>query len=117
MNTDRTRTRVGIAAIDTSLSSIFRAVICVYLCSSVVPAFAAPSAPASQTIADADGKSLGCMTCHTATDRHTMHQNPGVILGCTDCHGGDAAVTRAEATKREDPAYVALMRRAHVLPR
>ena len=32
------------------------------------------------------------MSCHTATDQHTMHSNPGVILGCTDCHGGDPSI-------------------------
>ena len=46
-------------------------------------------------------KSLGCMSCHTATDRHTMHQNPGVILGCADCHGGDPKVTVAQAISPE----------------
>src|SRR4051812_43497063 len=48
-----------------------------------------PPAPAQQTVEEAHAKSRGCMTCHTTTDRHTMHQNPGVVLGCTDCHGGD----------------------------
>ncbi|MBT8115353.1 MAG: hypothetical protein KJP04_08230, partial [Arenicella sp.] len=52
-----------------------------------------PPAPASQTQVSADSKSSGCLTCHTATDQHTMHSNPGVILGCTDCHGGDATIT------------------------
>jgi LVIVD repeat len=56
------------------------------------------------------------MSCHTTTDRHTMHQNPGVILGCTDCHGGNASI-EARGEKREAKEYVALMRQAHVLPR
>ena len=51
-----------------------------------------PPAPKAQSQAEADGKSDGCMTCHTSTDRHTMHSNPGVILGCTDCHGGNSQV-------------------------
>ena len=51
-----------------------------------------PPAPKSQTQAEADLKSGGCVTCHTSTDRHTMHSNPGVILGCADCHGGNAKV-------------------------
>src|SRR3954462_3068469 len=84
----------------------------------VVQAFAStPPAPASQTVAQADAKSAGCMSCHIATDRHTMHQNPGVVLGCTDCHGGDARATKPQAAKREDAAYVAALRSAHVLPR
>ena len=73
-------------------------------------------APASQTVEQAQAKSFGCLSCHTATDRATMHQNPGVVLGCTDCHGGDAAV-RAAGEKRGSPEYLALMRHAHVLPR
>jgi hypothetical protein len=76
-----------------------------------------PHAPAKQTVQEAEAKSAGCMSCHTATDRATMHQNPGVVLGCTDCHGGDAKVLRPQGAKREDSAYLATLRRAHVLPR
>jgi hypothetical protein len=76
-----------------------------------------PPAPATQTIADAQKKSAGCISCHTATDQATMHRNPGVILGCTDCHGGDATVHVARGLTRHDPDYIAAMRRAHVLPR
>jgi hypothetical protein len=53
----------------------------------------APDAPAFQTWADADDKSRGCVTCHTESDRKTMHASESVVLGCTDCHGGDASVT------------------------
>ncbi len=56
------------------------------------------------------------MTCHTATDRRTMHQNPGVVLGCTDCHGGNASV-EARGTRREAREYLDLMRQAHVVPK
>ena len=70
----------------------FFRVLCAISVVSVCTAVAAPPAPAAQTVAEADAKSIGCMSCHTATDRHTMHQNPGVILGCTDCHGGDANI-------------------------
>ena len=76
----------------------------------------APPAPAQQTVAQADAKSTGCMSCHTSTDRHTMHQNPGVVLGCTDCHGGDANVAKPDGAKRADSAYVAALRAAHVVP-
>lgn len=51
-----------------------------------------PPAPAAQTRAEAEAKSAGCRTCHTATDTDTMHASPAVILGCTDCHGGDSSV-------------------------
>src|SRR5437868_2139816 len=76
---------------------------------------AAP-APASQTVEEAHAKSIGCLSCHTASDRATMHQNPAVILGCTDCHGGNAKV-EARGVRREAREYVELMRQAHVLPR
>ncbi|MGK0439829.1 MAG: hypothetical protein ACJATK_002793, partial [Paracoccaceae bacterium] len=51
-----------------------------------------PPAPKSQTQSLADTKSEGCVSCHTSSDRHTMHSNPAVVLGCTDCHGGDPSV-------------------------
>ena len=53
---------------------------------------AAPAAPQVQTWEEADRKSAGCVSCHTETDRKTMHTNPAVVLGCADCHGGDASV-------------------------
>jgi hypothetical protein len=80
-------------------------------------AVAAPPAPAAQTLAQAKSKSAGCESCHTTTDRHTMHQNPGVVLGCTDCHGGDAAVAKPQGSTREDASYLAALRHAHVVPR
>jgi len=77
-----------------------------------------PPAPQKQTLAEAEAKTRGCMSCHSATDRHTMHANPGVILGCTDCHGGDAKVEKpAGAEYGKDPAYLAALEKAHVLPR
>jgi hypothetical protein len=94
----------------------FLAFLCVASVSSGVQAIS-PPAPASQTVADADAKSAGCVSCHTATDRHTMHQNPGVILGCTDCHGGDVKVAKPDRARREDAEYLAALRKAHVLPR
>lgn len=75
------------------------------------------SAPASQTQQQADQKSLGCLSCHTATDRHTMHQNPAVVLGCTDCHGGDAGVFRPSQVAAKSNSYQMLQDLAHVLPR
>jgi hypothetical protein len=77
----------------------------------------APPAPERQSVEEAQAKSAGCLSCHVDTDRHTMHQNPGVVLGCADCHGGDARVTLASAVKREDAAYREALSRAHVLPR
>jgi hypothetical protein len=97
---------------------------CLLIAASVFSAFSAlhsfaaqPPAPERQTVAEADAKSKGCMSCHTATDRHTMHQNPGVVLGCADCHGGNAKAVKPDGAKREDPAYRAALREAHVVPR
>jgi hypothetical protein len=52
----------------------------------------APSAPARQSTDEAAAKSVGCISCHTSSGHRSMHENPGVVLGCTDCHGGDASV-------------------------
>ncbi len=51
-----------------------------------------PPAPSFQSWDQADQKSEGCVTCHTATDKKTMHASEAVVLGCTDCHGGDASI-------------------------
>jgi len=77
----------------------------------------APPAPEKQTARDALAKSLGCASCHTATDHTTMHVNTGVILGCTDCHGGDAKVVAPQGVTAKDPAYIGAKQSAHVLPR
>lgn len=77
---------------------------------------AAPAAPAFQDWDAAGGKSAGCVSCHTESDAKTMHRSPAVVLGCTDCHGGNAAVSLAAGLKKGDAAYAALRDRAHVLP-
>ncbi|MDE2085048.1 MAG: hypothetical protein KGI64_09325 [Xanthomonadaceae bacterium] len=88
---------------------------------------AAPPAPAFQTWEQADAKSGGCVSCHTKSDRKTMHPAGAVVLGCTDCHGGDGGVNApagesydadAQHDKRDwSAAYQAAMDKAHVLPR
>lgn len=80
----------------------------------------APAAPKSQPESEAKRKSDGCMSCHTATDSHTMHVNPAVVLGCTDCHGGNAEVSVSSElakTGYSKPAYREAMDQAHILPR
>ena len=77
-------------------------------------------APEKQTLGEASAKSFGCLSCHTATDRHTMHANPAVVLGCTDCHGGNAAIEKAAGSEYDGAGakdYLAAMDRAHVMPR
>jgi len=78
----------------------------------------APPAPERQTVAMANAKSDGCRTCHTASDHSTMHANPAVILGCTDCHGGDAKVRKPDGVDDYgNPDYRAALEAGHVLPR
>ena len=56
-----------------------------------------------QTQAEADAKSIGCLQCHQGVEpMHKAEQN--VVLGCTDCHGGNAA----GGLKKEQ---------AHILPK
>src|SRR5258708_4427131 len=57
-----------------------------------------------QTLAEAHAKSAGCLECHQGIDEHTMHASPNVVLGCTDCHGGN-------------PTPGLTQRKAHVPPR
>lgn len=77
----------------------------------------APPAPQTQTSDEVAAKSKGCRSCHLATDQPTMHETPAVMLGCVDCHGGDASVIGNPQLGFKDPAYVAARDRAHVLPR
>ena len=42
-----------------------------------------------QTQAEASTKSIGCLQCHQGVE--PMHKSENVMLGCTDCHGGNAA--------------------------
>ncbi len=75
-----------------------------------------PPAPAFQTQALAEEKSAGCMSCHTDTDSKNMHSNSAVVLGCTDCHGGNANVKIDPGMTRKTDGYFAKMEDAHVLP-
>src|ERR1700735_2711398 len=57
------------------------------------------------------------MSCHTTTDSLTMHTSPGVILGCADCHGGNAAAALPPGTPPDSPEYRRVLDAAHVHPR
>ena len=59
----------------------------------------------NRTPDEAAARSAGCLSCHRGIE--DIH-NGAVILGCTDCHGGDPAAFGP------DPAA---KRRAHVQPR
>lgn len=75
-----------------------------------------PPAPARQSPAEAEAKSAGCLSCHSGTDAASMHLNPGVVLGCTDCHGGDATVHAEAPLAPGSEAYLAAQEAAHVQP-
>ncbi len=77
---------------------------------------AAP-APRTQDWDEAEAKSAGCQSCHTESDAHTMHRSPAVILGCTDCHGGNPRIRGDASLPHDNPTYVAARDQAHVLPR
>ncbi len=72
---------------------------------------------AGETAEEASAKSAGCMSCHTATDRNSMHDSAAVTLGCTDCHGGNAQVFAAQSFIQDQKAYRNAFDRAHVAPR
>src|SRR5580692_8499167 len=69
-----------------------------------------------QSQQDADRKSSGCVSCHTATDEPSMHPSKAVHLGCTDCHGGNSTITIAPGTASTTLEYLAAKEKAHVQP-
>lgn len=76
-----------------------------------------PDAPAARSQASVEAKNRGCMSCHTATDRLTMHDSPAVNLACVDCHGGNTEISKPGNAKKGEVDYRAAQDRAHVLPR
>jgi hypothetical protein len=76
-----------------------------------------PAAPVKQSTMEAQQKSAGCISCHTTTDSLTMHTSPGVILGCTDCHGGNAAAFVSPGAQPGSAEYRRSLDAAHVQPR
>ena len=75
-----------------------------------------PPAPDRQHPSLAAAKSEGCVTCHEKSDTPSMHANPAVVLGCVDCHGGEAKIARPAGTRQGDAAYADAMAKAHVKP-
>ncbi|HEX8365195.1 MAG TPA: hypothetical protein VF603_07925 [Allosphingosinicella sp.] len=71
------------------------------------------AAPRTQDPAQAEAQSAGCVSCHTASDAHTMHATPAVVLGCVDCHGGNPRIVAPPGAGND----AGLRDRAHVLPR
>jgi hypothetical protein len=75
----------------------------------------APPAPTSQSAADVAQKSAGCTSCHTRTDRASMHASAAVKLGCIDCHGGDAGIHLPSGNAAGDTTYNDTMARGACL--
>ncbi|HKV03547.1 MAG TPA: hypothetical protein VJO53_00420 [Candidatus Acidoferrales bacterium] len=71
----------------------------------------------TQTWAEADAKSAGCLTCHAGIDEPTMHPTRTVRLGCVDCHGGDATASLPPGAARDSAEYAQVKAKAHVRPR
>jgi hypothetical protein len=71
----------------------------------------------TQTQAEAERKSAGCMTCHAGIDEPTMHPTRTVRLGCVDCHGGDATASVAAGVAKNSVEYAQAEKKAHVQPR
>ena len=71
----------------------------------------------TQSQAEADRKSAGCITCHIGTDEPTMHPTRTVRLGCVDCHGGDATASLPPGTAKDSATYQQLKNQAHPQPR
>ncbi len=75
-----------------------------------------PPSPEFQTQEEADWKSAGCESCHTPMDSRNMHRSSAVVLGCADCHGGNASIMRDEKIEMDTPEYDRLKEQAHVPP-
>ncbi len=76
-----------------------------------------PSAPAYQRAEEALAKSTGCVSCHQPMDTTTMHRSEAVVIGCTDCHGGDPGVAVPEGFENGTAEYAHAKQRAHVVSR
>ncbi len=77
-----------------------------------------PPAPRDRTPQDMAAQNSGCIGCHTASDAPTMHVSPAVALSCVDCHGGTPVRDAIDpAWPHDDPRYVSIRDKAHVLPK
>src|ERR1700676_710911 len=70
-----------------------------------------------QSQEEAQRKSAGCVSCHTATDEPTMHPTKTVQLACIDCHGGNSSAPVAVGVASNSAEYDAAKEKAHVHPK
>jgi len=99
------------------MRGLFRLVLVVAALAGAAMPVSQAGAAAGETAEEATARSAGCMSCHTSTDRNSMHDSAAVTLGCTDCHGGNAQVFAATTFVRDQVAYRDAFDRAHVAPR
>jgi hypothetical protein len=95
------------------MAALTGATIAVYICF----AQERPLEPVFQSREESQSKSVGCISCHTATEAPSMHPSGLVQLGCTDCHGGNAAVSGPAGQHRGQPQYDHAMAASHPKPR
>ncbi len=70
-----------------------------------------------QSHAAADVKSAACLACHRGVE--DMHNSPNVVLGCADCHGGNAAeglIHQFAGFGKDKGKYDAFKNASHVQP-
>ncbi|RIL10622.1 MAG: hypothetical protein DCC75_03965, partial [Proteobacteria bacterium] len=68
------------------------------------------------TVEEMRQASAGCVDCHHPTDAPSMHKNPGVLIGCAHCHGGDPQV-RAQNLEWNSAEWNEAKINAHVQPK
>src|SRR5450631_540580 len=112
------------------MRSVRFALLCLLLagCGSDPAPAVPPEGLSRQSREAVEAKSSGCLTCHTmekdkagpgAFDDPNMHVAEARV-GCTDCHGGNAAAFRPESSPNERPydaEYLHAKKQAHVAPR
>ena len=70
-----------------------------------------------QTHAQAAAKSASCLACHQGVE--DMHNSPNVVLGCADCHGGNASAAlenQFTGFRKDKSRYDAFRAASHVQP-
>ena len=67
---------------------------------------------ATNSLAEIEGQSAGCVSCHGQTEASSMHSTGTVHIGCSFCHGGDPKVMKPAS----EAEYSAAKNRAHPKP-
>lgn len=60
-------------------------------------------APATQRAKKINPRSAGCIVCHTGTESMHVDGDDDLDIGCTDCHGGNAAETQDKLKAHVQP--------------